>query len=92
MKRVSVTYMGRVQGVGFRYTVLEVAGNFRVNGYVRNESDGTVSLVAEGDEPEIKRFLHAVRSSPVGGYIAHEDARWTAATGEFKGFTIRYGL
>ncbi len=55
-----VIYSGRVQGVGFRYTVQRLAMSFVVTGFVRNLPDGTVELVAEGTVEEVDRFLAAV--------------------------------
>ena len=45
--RVQLIYSGRVQGVGFRYTVKQVAAGYDVAGTVRNLPDGRVELVAE---------------------------------------------
>ena len=50
---VDVIYSGRVQGVGFRATVLQFARTYRVTGFVRNQRDGTVELGVEGLEAEI---------------------------------------
>jgi acylphosphatase len=55
-----VTYSGRVQGVGFRYTAQHLAAGYQVAGYVRNLPDGDVELVAEGEADEVERFLAAV--------------------------------
>ena len=54
-----VYYAGRVQGVGFRYTVRSLAARFDVTGFVRNLPDGRVHLVVEGDAGEIDAFLEA---------------------------------
>lgn len=89
-KRLHVIYSGRVQGVGFRYTVCRAAERRHVTGYVRNLPDGDVELVAEGDEQELAVVLNAVRNSNLRRYIATENVRWTEATGEFDRFGISY--
>ena len=89
-KRATVLYMGRVQGVGFRYTVREIACGYELAGYVRNLQYGRVELVAEGVEEEVRAFLEAVRASQLGSHIRNEDANWEQAAGEFRGFDIRY--
>ena len=89
-KRAQVFYSGRVQGVGFRYSVREVACGFEATGFVRNLHDGRVELAAEGEEDEVKSFLEAIRASQIGSYIRHADVNWTDATGEFKRFEIRF--
>lgn len=89
-KRAHVFYSGRVQGVGFRYGAREVACGFEVVGFARNLHDGRVELAAEGEEPEVTAFLQAIQDSHLGSYIRHTDANWSEATGEFKGFEIRF--
>jgi acylphosphatase len=89
-KRLLVYYTGRVQGVGFRYSVRDVACGFDVAGFVRNLSDGRVELVAEGDEAELKVFQEAIRDAGLAGHIRNEETHWTPANGEFKGFEIRF--
>ena len=49
--RARVIYRGTVQGVGFRYTVRRLAGDGSAAGFVRNQADGTVELVAEAARP-----------------------------------------
>lgn len=51
--RVHVIYRGRVQGVGFRWNVTEIVREFKLTGFVKNLSDGTVELLLEGKENEI---------------------------------------
>lgn len=70
--RCQVSFTGRVQGVGFRYTVLELARSFDVTGIVRNETDGSVELVVEGYRDEIERFLQAIDASRLGRLIRHK--------------------
>jgi acylphosphatase len=53
-------YSGRVQGVGFRYTVHSLASRVPVTGYVQNLPDGTVELVAEGEADQVEAFLATV--------------------------------
>jgi acylphosphatase len=89
-KRATVFYTGRVQGVGFRYTVREIACGYELAGYVRNLHDERVELVIEGTEEEITAFLDAVRTSQLGSHIRNENMNWQEAAGEFRGFDIRY--
>jgi len=55
-------FTGHVQGVGFRYSVKQIARGFEVTGYVKNLADGRVELDIEGDQDECRRFLHEVVS------------------------------
>ncbi len=87
-RRLEMFYSGRVQGVGFRYSVKSVAKGFDVTGTVRNLADGRVELKAEGEESELEAFRKAIQDSEVGGLIRQEETTWGAATKEFRGFEI----
>jgi acylphosphatase len=87
-QRLHVYYSGRVQGVGFRYTTKAVALGFEVTGTVRNLVDGRVELVAEGDRPELEAFQRAIQDSEVGRFVRQEEADWSEAKNEFRGFEI----
>ena len=83
-----VYYHGRVQGVGFRWTVRKVAMEFDVTGWVRNLSDGSVELVAEGERPELEAFQDAVPKAGLRRFIRTATEDWSNGTGEFRGFEI----
>ena len=86
--RLHIFYSGRVQGVGFRYTVRTLANGFEVTGIIRNLSDGRVELMAEGTKEELNVFRRAIQDSEVGRFINNEETAWNEATGEFRGFEI----
>jgi acylphosphatase len=88
-QRRTVQYSGRVQGVGFRYTAQSIAHRYAVSGYVRNQPDGRVELVAEGKAHELDAFLSEVRERFFGN-IRDERADVQPATGEFTSFDIRH--
>ena len=87
-ERVHVFYSGRVQGVGFRFTVKIVAHGFDVTGTVRNLDDGRVEMVAEGERRELDEFLKGIQDSEVGAFIRGEEKTWSEAKNEFRGFEI----
>ena len=89
LTRACVTYRGHVQGVGFRYNVRSVASSFDVVGYVKNITDGSVELVAEGEKPELAALIEAV-DSRMSGFVRERNIYWQAAAGGFKGFEIRF--
>lgn len=88
MKGIKVHFSGRVQGVGFRYTTLQISNQFDVTGTVENLSDGRVRLIAEGSSDQVDGFLaeikHRLSSNIVDVEIDRQDF-----TGEFEQFTIR---
>lgn len=86
--RLQVYYEGKVQGVGFRYTVKTLAGGFDLTGTVRNLPDGRVELVAEGAKDELSAFQQAIRESELGHFIAREQLTWHEPQGGLRGFEI----
>lgn len=85
---MTIWYVGRVQGVGFRITACRVATGYEVTGRVRNHSDGRVELVAEGRRDELEAFRHGVLESGLRGFIRDEQVDWSEASGEYRGFEI----
>ncbi len=84
-----VFYSGRVQGVGFRYTVVGIAQNLDISGWVKNLFDGRVEARLEAEEEVLRDFLSQIENH-FGDYITNTDVVWGEATGEHKGFTIRF--
>ena len=85
---MTVFYSGRVQGVGFRYTVKSITTGFEVTGTVRNLPEGRVELIAEGEREELDAFRQAIRESGLGGLIQREEEMFGPAAGGFRGFEI----
>jgi acylphosphatase len=89
VNRAYESYRGAVQGVGFRYTASSLAGRFAIAGYVKNITDGSVEIIAEGEENEVKGFLSAV-DSRMGDLVSSREVKWSDATGEFHSFSVRF--
>ncbi|MCS6771625.1 MAG: acylphosphatase [Kiritimatiellae bacterium] len=89
-RRLNIRVEGMVQGVGFRHSTVIVAGRHPVTGFVRNEPDGSVVIVAEGTEPDLLRFQNDLREMAVYGFVRKEQWDWEPATGEFHRFEVRY--
>jgi len=84
----TVWFSGRVQGVGFRFTALQVAREFEVAGYVENLYDGRVCIEAEGEERDVRDFIAAVEER-MHGYIRQVERAGRRRAAQFRGFTIR---
>jgi acylphosphatase len=84
----NVFFTGRVQGVGFRYTALQVSREFDVAGYVANLPDGRVQLEAEGEKTTVEAFLAALQER-MPGYIRKTERAGGLRPAQFRGFTIR---
>jgi acylphosphatase len=90
-RRVNVFFSGTVQGVGFRYTTLNIAQHFTVTGWVRNRSDGRVEILAEGTQEELESFVRNVEEK-MSGYITRKEILWDVAAGECERFGIAPSL
>ncbi len=88
-KQVHLYYIGRVQGVGFRFTSEDIARDLGITGWVKNLRDGRVEVIAEAEEDKLKDFLTRINKY-FSRYIQDTDIEWLAATGEFKDFEIRF--
>lgn len=82
-------FEGRVQGIGFRYSVKQLAKGFDVIGWVKNRTDGRVELQIMGEEEEVDDFLEELNDSPLGHHILEQEQFSVALLEEVKGFTIR---
>jgi acylphosphatase len=71
--RRRVTVRGRVQGVGFRYAVERAARSRGVAGWIRNQYDGTVEAVFEGDAEAVESLLRLCREGPRGAEVEAVD-------------------
>lgn len=89
-RQLHAFFSGRVQGVGFRYTVCELASSFAVTGFVKNLWDGDVELVAEGAQQELVDFLNCIRTSRLSRGIVQARIGWHDATDRFKQFGIEF--
>ena len=89
--RLEATARGRVQGVGFRYFVLRRGMDLRLTGWVANEPDGSVRVIAEGSRSELEALLEAMERGPAGAIVERVSATWGAATGTLRDFGIRAG-
>jgi acylphosphatase len=83
-----IWFSGHVQGVGFRYSTLQVAKEFEVSGFVQNLNDGRVLVEAEGEKPEIDRFVKAVEER-MHGHVRKTERRSEKRDPQFTGFLIR---
>lgn len=84
----TVIFTGHVQGVGFRYTALQVAKEFEVTGSVRNLADGRVQLEAEGGAEEVAAFIAAVEER-MHGCIRKVERTSAKRPPQFRGFAIK---
>ena len=87
---LQIFYEGNVQGVGFRYSVRQIAKGFDVTGFVRNLDDGRVELMAAGEEDEVLAFVEAIGQSELRAHIRKQSEMQVADPPPFRGFEIRH--
>lgn len=84
----SIFFSGHVQGVGFRYNVLQIAKEFEVAGYVKNLADGRVQIEVEGSREEVVAFIALVQEN-LHGHIRAIERKASLHPPKLSGFTIR---
>lgn len=81
---------GIVQGVGFRYFVVEHARRLGLRGYARNASDGDVEVVAQGQRSDLERLLRLLRQGPSAADVRDVQTLWREPTEQFSSFHLRW--
>jgi len=88
-KRLHIIYSGMVQGVGFRFAAERAAQSLALKGWARNNPDGAVEVIAEGEEERLIQFIDKVKKA-MAYYIKNANVAWEDYTGEFEAFDIRF--
>lgn len=89
MKVRHIIYSGRVQGVGFRYSVKQIAAGYDVLGYVLNLPDGNVELWLQGEKSEVDAMEQAILESHLKGFIKEITTKDVLPDATLRGFEIR---
>jgi len=90
VERLHAVVRGDVQGVGFRYYVQRKARQLGLPGWVRNNDDGSVELVAEGERDALEQLKRAVEEGPRGARVDRVDTQWSQGTGGLKAFDLAW--
>jgi acylphosphatase len=85
-----VFYEGRVQGVGFRFSVKSITTGYDVVGYAKNLIDGRVEVEVQGEENEVDEFLEAILNSHLRRHITRFVIHEIPFRNGLKGFEIRH--
>lgn len=90
-RRIVIKVRGRVQGVFFRAHTKQFAESLGLTGWVQNEDDGGVMIIAEGPEEKLRELFLWCKKGPPGAKVESIEEYLDNATGEYQGFVIRYG-
>jgi acylphosphatase len=89
-KTLQARVEGMVQGVGFRFSTVHQARRLRVNGYVRNLWDGTVEVVAEGPEEQLRQLERWLHRGPPGAIVRRVHSHYAPYQGLYRSFGVDY--
>jgi acylphosphatase len=90
IKRMDATIFGHVQGVYFRQYTQQQARKLGLVGWVANERNGTVRVVAEGEEHALEQLVDFLHSGPPAARVERVDTTWSSAMEEFDAFQVRW--
>jgi acylphosphatase len=86
--QLHVVVRGRVQGVGFRWFVRETGRRSGLAGWVRNNADGSVEVLADGEAPQLESLRRALWTGPAGAKVESIDDLVPIADSLTRPFTI----
>ena len=86
MKRVTLHIAGKVQQVGFRSKSVAIANVLAIKGNVQNLVDGTVKIVAEGEEADLERFIQGVNIQNTLIHVTDIVKDYSTPTGDYESF------
>ncbi|MGH7881692.1 MAG: acylphosphatase [Candidatus Dormibacteraceae bacterium] len=89
-ERLYAIIYGRVQAVGFRAFVYQLARSRDLSGWVRNGSDGTVECIVEGPRLELDRLLEELKQGAPAAQVKEVKADFSPAEGNLGDFEVRF--
>jgi acylphosphatase len=86
MRRLTAYVSGKVQEVGYRGRVVDMANALGLKGTIGNLKDGRVKIIAEGDDDNLRLFESAIDIKNALIFVSSIDKEYSPARGEFDGF------
>ena len=84
-----IIFIGRVQGVGFRFTAYDIANRYQLTGLVRNMPDGSVEMLAQGHPDDIANCIRDIKES-FAGYIRDTKIEEIPTNHQYTDFKITF--
>jgi acylphosphatase len=88
-RAVELRIHGLVQGVGYRYFCYREATSRGLTGWVENERDGSVRLLAEGDEGLLHDLIAELKRGPSSAHVSGIEVDWREFSGDFRSFEVK---
>lgn len=88
LEAVELKISGLVQGVGYRWFCVKAAERLDLTGWARNNPDGTVSVMAEGDRGQLEALIKGLKIGPFAASVRDMRVSWLTYTGNFKTFSV----
>lgn len=89
MRELKIELWGRVQGVNFRNSISSYAKALDIKGYVKNRTDGSVLVIALGQEPSLEELLGWCQKSVFPARVTGMSYEWREPSARYSGFSIR---
>jgi len=90
IKELQIELFGRVQGIGFRYTIRQYAQQNNLNGYVANQDDGSVKALVQGTKEQLDKFIEWIKKSPGFSRVIDMKYEINKAEKKYEDFTIEH--
>lgn len=90
MPCLKIIVRGEIQDVGFRYSIKAKALELGITGYVKNISDGSVEIVAQGEETKLNELISWAKTGPRFSRVDKVEISWSKPEEQFLDFEIRY--
>ncbi len=89
-KRIECHVEGRVQMVMYRDFAMRKAKVLGLSGTAKNNQDGTVTVVAEGEEEQLGMYIEKLKRGSALSHVEHVEVAWSDAHGTMTDFSILY--
>jgi acylphosphatase len=87
-RTTEIFVLGYVQAVGYRLFTKRYADHFHITGYVQNQTDGSVKVVASGDEANLASFIEKLREGPRMAIVKNLKVTWLDWGNTYTEFVI----
>lgn len=88
VRRVHILVSGMVQGVFFRHSARQLAEKLGLVGWIRNNPDGTVEALAQGEKKSLEEFIAWCKKGPSASQVEKVDIEWDDKQGDHNDFEI----